>query len=76
MWIAYNIGFTSEFAKNKTNRIRSNRTNITMDIEVKTSIVKSRKLHITSGRYNNRDTTVTNNNVMVSFLSLLAAPWC
>ena len=26
--------------------------------------------------YNRRDTTVTINNVMVSFLFLLVAPWC
>ena len=37
--------------------------------------VKERKVNIISGTHNSKDTMVIINNVTVSFLCLLAAPW-
>ena len=57
--------------------MRFNRRNSMSDNEPKASVSKKKiKLPITNGSYISIDTKVTINNVMVSFFSLLAAPWC
>ena len=40
------------------------------------SVTKNRKELIVYGSKRTKDVTVTSNNVLVSFRSLLTAPWC
>ena len=62
------MGLTSEFVwyRRIKDNFREERLCIT---------VKERKVDITYGNHNSKDTMVIINNVTVSFLCLLAAPW-
>ena len=65
------MGLTSEFVwyiRVKDNSKRKNVTKLGITL-------KETKIYITYGNNNSKDTMVVMNNVTVSFLCLLAAPW-
>ena len=65
------MGLTSEFVwyiRVKDNSKRKNVTKLGITL-------KETKIYITYGNNNSKDTRVVMNNVTVSFLCLMAAPW-
>ena len=57
---------------------KSKRSNSWEERNFMIPVLKERKIRIKAvlGRYVSKDTIVIKNNVTVSFLCLLAAPWC